>query len=74
MKCPSCSNDMEKGKMHSRGGMFFLPDGETPPKLHTEREMKKHNAICLQPNMLDTKPEYPTAYVCRLCSKIIIEY
>ena len=74
MKCPYCSNDMEKGKMNSRGGMVFLPDGETLPKLYTEREMKKHNAIHLPPNMFDTKPEYPIAYVCRLCSKIIIEY
>ena len=74
MKCPYCSNDMEKGKLRSRGGMFFLPDGEKVPKLYTEREMKNHNAIDLPPNMFDTKPEYPTAYVCRSCSKIIIEY
>ena len=74
MNCPYCGSDMEKGEIKSRGGMFFLPEGESIPKLYTKSEMKKYRAIHLPPYMLDSKPEYPTAYVCRACSKIIIEY
>lgn len=30
-KCPYCGGDLEKGKLISRGGNFFLPDGEKMP-------------------------------------------
>lgn len=74
MKCPYCENDMEKGVLRSRGGVFFLPDGENLPKLYTEKEMKKHNAIYMPPYVLERKAVYPTAYACRTCSKIVIEF
>ena len=74
MKCPYCGNDMEQGELRSRGGMFFLPEGEKTPKLYTKSQMKKNRAIYLPPHMLDIKAEYPTGYVCRLCCKIIVEY
>ena len=75
MRCPYCDTEMERGKLHSRGGVYFLPDGEKHPQFYTEREMKKHNAVYLPPyiTLLD-RPEYPTAYICRQCSKIVIEY
>ena len=28
MKCPFCGQEMEQGKLRSRGGLFFLPEGE----------------------------------------------
>ena len=74
MKCPYCSTAMEKGTLHSRGGVFFLPDGEKLPMLYTEQQMQKHNAVYLPPHQLGPQKEYPTAYLCRTCSKIIIEY
>jgi len=74
MKCPCCNNEMEKGQLRSRGGVYFLPDGEKEPKLYTEREMKKHKAVHLPPYMTSTHPEHPSAYICRLCSKIMIDY
>ena len=33
MKCPCCNNEMEKGQLRSRGGVYFLPDGEKKPLL-----------------------------------------
>ena len=36
MECPFCMKEMEKGTLQSRGGVFFLPDGESLPKLYTE--------------------------------------
>ena len=74
MKCSDCNTEMEKGKLRSRGGVYFLPDGEKSPKLYTEHEMKKHNAVYLRPHMTEFFPEYPTAYLCRMCSRIVIEY
>jgi len=74
MKCPYCQSEMERGKLKSRGGMFFLPDGETMPKLYINAEFEKHRAISFPPHLLDIKLEYPTAYVCRTCGKIIMDF
>lgn len=73
MKCPYCNNEMDKGKLRSKGGVYFLPDGEKTPLLYTEQEMKKRNAVYLPPYMVGPA-EYPTAYICRVCSKIMIYY
>lgn len=74
MKCPYCNNVMQKGKLMSKGGVFFLPDGEKRPLLYSKGEMEKHNAVYLPPHIGDFFPEYPTGYICRSCSKIVIEY
>lgn len=74
MKCPLCGTEMESGKLRSKGGVFFLPDGEKTPKLYTHREMEKHRAISFPPFVLDVFPEYPSAYVCRECKKLIIDF
>jgi len=74
MKCPFCSSLMEKGVLRSRGGVFFLPDGEGLPRLYTKKEMEKHNAIYLPPRMLSFTAEYPVAHTCRTCGKIIIDF
>ena len=75
MKCPYCGAEMEKGELRSKGGVYFLPEGEGVPLLYTQSQMDKHRAVCLPPyaNSL-TAAEYPTAYVCRACSKLIVEY
>lgn len=41
MKCPFCSTLMEKGVLRSRGGVFFLPDGEGLPRLYTKKRNGK---------------------------------
>ncbi|MBE5760314.1 MAG: hypothetical protein E7332_09905 [Clostridiales bacterium] len=72
MKCPYCGNDMEKGKLHSHGGVFFLPDGESMPLLYTKNQMEKHRAVSLPPKLNSIAPKYPEAAFCRSCRKIII--
>ena len=74
MKCPCCGHTMEQGQLRSKGGLFFLPDGEKPPKLYTESEMQKHRAVYLPPYLTSVVAEYPTAYLCRPCSKIVMDY
>ena len=71
-KCPYCSGELEKGKLISRGGNFFLPDGEKMPSLFTEKSMNKSRAILLPPDIVsDGDVQFPMAYVCRVCKKII---
>lgn len=74
MKCPWCNNEMEKGRLINKGGLYFLPDGEKYPKLYTKREMEKHNAVYLPPYMFDVPAVCPEAYICRSCTKIVIDY
>jgi hypothetical protein len=76
MRCPYCNEEMEKGIVRSRGGVYFLPDGESIPKLYTEKEFNKHNAIGLPPyvTILPKQTEYPIAFTCRKCRKIIIDF
>ena len=74
MKCPFCGQEMEQGKLRSRGGLFFLPEGEGLPKLYTRREMEKHRAVYLPPYALRWWADYPAAQICRSCSKIVVDY
>lgn len=72
MECPYCHSGMECGEFHSKGGVYFLPDGERMPSLYTEKEMKKRNAIAFPPYILGDKT-FPKAYVCRNCKKLIMD-
>ena len=78
MKCPYCGNSMESGTLRSRGSNYFLPDGEKPSKVafYTEKYLNKANAISLPPSPYETSlhVEWPVAYCCRDCRKIIIAY
>jgi len=74
MLCPYCNGEMEKGQLRSKGGMFFLPNGERKPWVYAEWAMERHHAVQLQPSLFSLFPEYPTAYICRKCCKIIVEY
>lgn len=74
-KCPYCGGELEKVKLISRGGNFFLPDGEKMPVLFTEKSMNKSRAILLPPDIIsDGDVQFPVGYVCRVCKKIIILY
>lgn len=73
MNCPFCGNEMGRGKLRSKGGMYFLPDGEKSPRLYSEKEMEKHNAIPFLTFKYTGAPEYPQAYVCRACNKLIMD-
>ena len=77
--CPWCGGELEKGTLHSRGGNYFLPDGQMPSKtaFYTQAYLAKANAIPLPPNPyggLLEKPEWPQGWVCRKCHKIILSY
>lgn len=74
MNCPYCGQAMEPGQLRSRGGVFFLPDGESLPKLYSEKEMDRHKAISFPPYLFQAKSEFPAAYVCRKCGKIIMDF
>lgn len=74
--CPWCGNELEQGSLRSRGGNYFLPDGEKLPLTYSAHSMRKRGAIPLPPSSLDPigAREWPDALVCRSCKKIIISY
>lgn len=76
MQCPFCGAEMEEGTFRSRGCNFFLPKGKRAA-FYTKRCMEKANAVMLPPSpykMALSSLQWPRAYCCRSCRKIIIEY
>lgn len=79
MNCPYCGKEMEKGTLRSNGGNYFLPDGQKAFWLRfpTKRYIDKVGAVALPPDPWSTdfwETDWPIAYCCRDCKKIIIEY
>ena len=69
---------MTRGALHSRGGVYFLPAGEKPTgwAWYTQKQMVRSRAGPLPPDpwSLTLSPEWPAAYVCYACQKIVLSY
>ncbi len=76
VQCPYCGAEMTCGALHSRGGVYFLPEGEKAPALYTEASLDRRGAVPLPPSpwSLSLTPEWPAAYTCYACQKIILPY
>ena len=77
MKCPYCRKEMEKGEIRNKGFNYFLPEGEEPLLLLTnfQKKLNDRNAILLAPYPYGGGGvEFPVAYCCRDCKKIILEF
>ncbi len=75
MQCPFCGNEMEHGTLRSRGYNYFLPEGQRAPIGYTTSSLEKRNAVELPPDpYVLTKPQWPEAYCCRGCRKLIVSY
>ena len=74
MNCPYCGGTLEKGTLHSRGGEFFLPDGAKLPAWFTRESMEKVVAVGLAWNPALTRREWPEAYCCRPCRRLIVPF
>lgn len=72
--CPFCKGSLEKGELKSRGGVFFLPEGEKMPTWMVEPSLEKRRAISVPPFPLDHPPRFPSALACRNCGIIILDY
>ena len=75
MKCPFCGAEMVRGELRSRGSNYFLPIGCKPPKWYTEASMKKAGAFALPPSPFKVTfdPQFPFAYWCEACNKIVMD-
>jgi len=38
MKCPFCGEEMQQGKLRTRGENYFVPDGCKTPMLYTKND------------------------------------
>lgn len=74
MNCPYCGGALEKGTLHSRGGEYFLPDGAKLPAWFTRESMEKVGAVGLAWNPALTRREWPEAYCCRPCRRLIVPF
>ena len=65
---PFCHQKLARGKLRSRGGVYFLPDGKKPPLILTEAALRNVGAIPLPPSPIDIPITFPEAFTCRNCS------
>ncbi len=74
--CPWCGEKLEKGNFRSRGCNYFLPEGMKAPLFNVPKYMEKANAVFLPPYYwkISFNPDFPDAFLCRNCRKIIIPY
>lgn len=72
--CPYCGQELEQGTLHSRGGTYFLLDGKRPP-FYPPGSKPNPNWIMLPPSPYSIgTPEWPEAFACRSCKKIIVSF
>ena len=80
MNCPACGKEMKAGKIAyaPQAGIHFLPPGvQHLPRVVTKRGIEKQGGIVLDgPNNLGLLESDGTlsAYICRECRKIVVEY
>ena len=76
MKCPFCGEEMQQGKLRTRGDNYFIPDGCKTPMLYTQKSMDKAGAILISPDVLSANFEvnWQTAFLCKNCRKAIIDF
>ncbi|HIT33007.1 MAG TPA: hypothetical protein IAC31_00030 [Candidatus Faecousia intestinigallinarum] len=77
VRCIWCGREMERGTLVNQcARAIFLPTGTSIPRFYTQKALDKRNCIPLTPlNEAPHAPEeFPTAYVCRNCRKIVIPY
>ena len=71
--CPVCSGPLTEGKLHSRGGNFFLPDGEKLPITYAKDSIERHNGVKLPPDSFGGGG-LPSCTLCRTCRLIFLPY
>lgn len=70
VKCPYCGADMEKGLIQNQYELVWLPGNKR--KLFGRAEFHKGAVILSKQSIL--KGSAVTAYICKKCEKIIIDY
>ncbi|MGI6181754.1 MAG: PF20097 family protein [Agathobaculum sp.] len=76
MNCPKCSKQMTQGTLGGRGYNFFLPMGETYPKLLSDKILKKKNATLLPSDIYGgwDISDWPAAFWCSECKMLVADY
>ena len=75
MKCPFCGEEMQEGKLRSRGDNYFVPNGRKTPMLYTPKSIEKAGAILVSaPAGFLGESEWNTTYLCPKCRKFIADY
>ena len=70
MKCPYCGEDMEKGLIQSQNELAWLPGNNR--KLFVRAKLHEGAVVLSKLSVL--KGSAVTAYICKKCEKVIIDY
>lgn len=70
MKCPYCGEDMEKGLIQNQNELVWLPGNNR--KLFVKAEF--HEGAVVLSKLSFLKGSAVTAYICKKCEKVIIDY
>lgn len=71
MECPYCGNQMVQGNIWNRReyGLLWLPEGEEPPVVLTEKSIVKKNGIYLKVNPFGGYDARKVEmYICQKCN------
>ena len=74
MNCPYCGGALEKGTLHSRGASIFCRTAQSSRRGSRARAWKKVGAVGLAWNPALTRREWPEAYCCRPCRRLIVPF
>ena len=76
MFCPKCNAEMARGILGGRGCNFFLPEGESYPKLVSSRALAKRKATPLPPDEFGSWEisGWPAAFWCAGCKLLVADY
>ncbi len=76
MKCPFCGEEMQQGKLRTRGENYFVPDGCKTPMLYTKKSIVSAGAIPVSTDAIGASCEenWNIAYLCLKCRKYIADY
>ncbi len=70
MKCPYCGEDMEKGLIQNQNELVWLPGNNR--KLFVRARFHEGAVVLSKLSVL--KGSAVTAYICKKCEKVIIDY
>ncbi len=62
MRCPSCEKEMEQGRLYGKPPLLWSPRRKKLVLLRRQEEVQILNGA------------FPTAYLCKSCRKVVIDY
>ena len=68
--------EMQQGKLRTRGDNYFVPNGRKAPMLYTKKSMENAGATLVSPDCTGAiyEENWQTTFLCIGCRKIIADF